>query len=136
VDRQGEEQRDELLGMSAEEMAKAWSAGVSPVDAAALKGPFGRWLHHAVTAGLAPGVAGWSDDDIAFHSAWGFDPASIGCPVAIWHGLDDQFVPCGHGRWFAEHVPGARAQLRDGDGHLRVMAEHIGEVHAWLAEYV
>ncbi len=135
-DRKGEGQRDEILAISAEELQAAWSEGVSEGDRAALQGDFGVWLHRVAQAGLAPGVAGWMDDDIAFHSPWGFDPAAIAVPVKVWHGLDDRFVPIGHGRWLADAVPGAQSELRDGDGHLRVMAERIGDVHAWLAAYL
>ena len=47
--------------------------------------------------------------------------------------LDDRFVPIQQGRWLAETIPGAEAEIRDGDGHLRVAATRIGDVHEWLA---
>ena len=65
----------------------------------------------------------------------GIDPATIAVPVKVWHGVDDRFVPAEHGRWLAEHVPGAEADIRDGDGHLRVAATCIGDVHAWLVRH-
>ena len=136
-ERQGDGQRDELLTMSAGELAAAWSASASAGDGAALRGEFGVWLHRAVQAGLAPGNDGWTDDDIAlFHSGWGFDPASISVPVKLWHGVDDRFVPVAQGRWLAESIPGAQAVLRDGDGHMSVAARRIGEVHEWLAQHI
>jgi pimeloyl-ACP methyl ester carboxylesterase len=54
----------------------------------------------------------------------------------VWHGLDDQFAPIEHGQWLAENIPGAQAELRDGDGHLRVAANRIDEVHEWLAQHL
>jgi pimeloyl-ACP methyl ester carboxylesterase len=136
-ERQGEQQRDELLAMSAGELAEQWSAGKSAADGAALDGEFGVWLHRAAQAAVASGVDGWLDDDIAlFHSPWGFDPASIAIPVKVWHGLEDHFVPFAHGRWLAQAIPGAQAELCDHDGHLTVVARRIGEVHEWLAPYV
>jgi pimeloyl-ACP methyl ester carboxylesterase len=135
-ERQGEQQREALLAMSAGELAEQWSAGKSAADGEVLHGEFGVWLHGAAQAALASSVGGWIDDDIAlFHSPWGFDPASISIPVKVWHGLDDHFVPTAHGRWLAEAIPGAHAELRDHDGHLRAVAR-IGEVHEWLAQYV
>jgi pimeloyl-ACP methyl ester carboxylesterase len=122
--------------LTADELGEQWSAGVSPVDRVALQGDFGVWLHRAVQTALAPGIDGWTADDVAFHSPWGFDPAAISVPVGVWHGLDDHFVPAGHGRWLADTIPGARAELRDGDGHLRVAAHRIGDVHEWLAQHV
>jgi pimeloyl-ACP methyl ester carboxylesterase len=136
-ERRGEQQRDELLAMSAGELAEHWSAGMSAADGAALHGEFGVWLHRAAHAALAAGVDGWTEDDIAlFHSSWGFDPASISIPVKVWHGLQDRLMPFANGRWLAETIPGAQAELRDDDGHLTVVAERIGEVHEWLAQYV
>jgi pimeloyl-ACP methyl ester carboxylesterase len=135
-ERHGEQQREELLAMSAGELVEQWSAGKSAADGAALNGELGVWLHRAAQAALASGVDGWIGDDIAlFHSPWGFDPASISIPVKVWHGLEDRFVPFAHGRWLAEVIPGAQAELRDHDGHFTVV-ERIGEVHEWLARYL
>jgi pimeloyl-ACP methyl ester carboxylesterase len=136
-ERRGAQQRDELLAMSAVELAEQWSSGQAAADGAILHGEFGVWLHRAIQAGLAPGIGGWTDDDIAlFHSPWRFDPGSISVPVKVWHGLEDHFVPVAQGRWLAETIPGAHSELRDDDGHLTVAAERIGEVHEWLAQYV
>jgi pimeloyl-ACP methyl ester carboxylesterase len=54
--------------------------------------------------------------------------------VLLMHGREDQFVPFGHGRWLAARVPGVDARLLDHDGHLTLLTNRIGEVHAWLAE--
>jgi pimeloyl-ACP methyl ester carboxylesterase len=136
-DRRGEQQRAELLAMSAGGLAEQWSAGKSAADGAVLHGEFGVWLHQAVQAAVASSMDGWTEDEIAlFHSPWGFDPASISIPVKVWHGLEDRFVPFAHGGWLAEAIPGAQAELRDRDGHFAVVAERIGEVHEWLARYV
>ncbi len=132
-ERRGRSDREELLGMNADDLAEAWSAGVAPGDSELLHTEFGVWLHRAVVAGLAPSADGWLDDEVAFNTGWGFDPAAIAIPVKVWHGLDDRFVPAAHGRWLAETIPGAEAEVRDGDGHLRVAATRMGEVHEWLA---
>ena len=134
---QGEQQREQLLAMSAGDLAEEWSADKAPVDGAVLQGEFGVWLHRAAQAAVASSVGGWLDDDVAWsHSPWGFDPASIAIPVKVWHGQEDRFVPFEHGRWLAEAIPGAEAELRDHDGHFTVVAQRIGEVHEWLAQYV
>ncbi len=127
--------REVLLGMSAADLAEAWSPGISAGDGELLGTPFGAWLHRAMRAGIEPSADGWIDDGIAFNIPWGIDPATIAVPVKVWHGVDDRFVPAGHGRWLAQHVPGAEVDIRDGDGHLGVAANRIGDVHAWLVRH-
>ena len=135
-ERKGDGQRDELLALSLDEFREQWSSGVSPADVAELQGDFGEWLHRSAQASLAPGVDGWRDDNVATQAPWGFDPESISAPVKVWHGLDDRFVPIGHGRWLASTIPGAEPELRDGDGHLVVAGRHIAEVHEWLVRHL
>jgi pimeloyl-ACP methyl ester carboxylesterase len=44
-------------------------------------------------------------------------------PVAIWQGAKDRMVPFSHGQWLAAHVPGARAHLDEGEGHISLAHE-------------
>jgi len=135
-ERKGESQRNELLALSVDGFREQWSAGVSPADAAEFQGDFGDWLYQSVQAALAPGAEGWTDDNIATESPWGFDPGAISVPVKVWHGLDDRFTPIDHGRWLVSTIPGAEAELRDGDGHLVVASRRIAEVHEWLVRHL
>ena len=84
---------------------------------------------------LDHGDAGTADD-LAFHSPWGFDPASITIPAKVWHSEDDTFVPFGHGRWLADAIPGAERAFGDTDGHLTIVGEHIAAVHEWLTGHI
>jgi len=59
------------------------------------------------------GVWGWVDDDLAFVSAWGFDPAMIAVPALVWYGTSDVVVPPRHGEWIANAVPGAVVRTND-----------------------
>ena len=126
--------RDEL-----EAMLVQWSAGMSGVTAGGVAGSLGdlvddvdrtaltgeladvmaRMLRRAVSSGHT----GWLDDDLAFVKPWGFDVAAISVPVAIWQGAKDRMVPFSHGEWLVAHIPGARAHLREGDGHISLARE-------------
>ena len=82
-------------------------------------------------SGMVGGVQvpeGWIDDDLAFIRDWGFDLGAIGVPVTVWQGDDDRMVPFAHGEWVAAHVPGARAELRRGEGHISLLVDRFGEI--------
>jgi pimeloyl-ACP methyl ester carboxylesterase len=101
---------------------------VSEPDRAALTGEYGDHLAASISHGLSAGTWGWFDDDVAFVADWGFELDEISRPVTIWQGREDRFVPFAHGEWLARHVPGARAELRKGDGHLSIVIGSYGEV--------
>jgi len=83
-------------------------------------------------AGLAHGVDGWVDDDIAFTLPWGFDVADIKVPVLLSYGRQDTLVPAAHGDWLAAHIPNAMARVKDDTGHLGD-DEDVERDMAWLA---
>jgi pimeloyl-ACP methyl ester carboxylesterase len=91
-----------------------------------------RNLAAHVLAGLAPGVDGWVDDDLAFVKPWGFDVTSCRVPVVLSYGRHDKLVPGAHGDWLAAHVPGAIAWVDDGTGHMGSDDDMERDL-AWLA---
>jgi pimeloyl-ACP methyl ester carboxylesterase len=129
-----EEEREQNLAATGEDLAGMLKTLLTPADAAVLTGEFAEYLAWTGREGLAPGAQGWWDDGEAFGRPWGFELSAIEIPVLLMHGRQDQFVPFGHGRWLAERIPGVEARLLDDDGHLTLLTERIGEVHAWLAE--
>jgi hypothetical protein len=56
--------------------------------------------------------------------------------VKVWHGRHDRFIPFQHGECLADHTPGAEAALSDTDGHLTLLLDRIGDVHAWLVNHL
>jgi pimeloyl-ACP methyl ester carboxylesterase len=131
-----EAEREENLAASGEDLAGLLKTLLTPVDAGALTGEFADYLAWTGREGLAPGAQGWWDDGEAFGHSWGFELSAIKVPVLLMHGRQDQFVPFGHGRWLAARIPGVDARLLDDDGHLTLLTERVGEVHAWLAERI
>jgi pimeloyl-ACP methyl ester carboxylesterase len=106
----------------------------SPADVAVLARPLGAFLQESFRVGIAGGVDGWVDDDLAFASPWGFDPGEIAVPVQVWQGRQDRMVPYSHGVWLARRLPRADVRLSPDDGHLTLPERRVGEVHAFLRE--
>jgi len=110
----------DLATITGPEVADGLGDLVSSADKAAATGEFADYLAASFRAAVRTGIAGWRDDDLAFASDWGFTmaEAGAGAPVAVWQGDQDMMVPRAHGRWLAAHIPGARAHLLPGEGHL------------------
>ncbi|WIX99237.1 alpha/beta hydrolase [Amycolatopsis mongoliensis] len=98
-------------------------------DFAALKGSW-SWLDDVVRPAL--GAAGLVDDDLAYVTPWGCDPAAVAAPTLLVHGADDRMIPATHSEWLASRVPGAELRLTPGDGHISVL-DHAADAFTWLA---
>ena len=118
----------ELASITGADVAAGLGDLASAADKAAVTGEFADYLAASFRAAVAGGIAGWRDDDLAFVTDWGFTmaDAGAGAPVAVWQGDQDMMVPWSHGQWLAAHIPGARAHLLPGEGHLTL-------VHAFSA---
>lgn len=106
------------------------------VDRDAILGATGAALGEDLAASFAEAlrvsVDGWLDDDLAFTTAWGFDLADLQVPAMVWQGDADLMVPASHGRWLADHVPGATTHLLPGEGHLSITLGHAEQMLAEL----
>ena len=129
-----QQHREAFKTLKPDELRAQWASLLSPADAAVATADFAAYLIESVNRALEPGVDGWVDDDLAFAKPWGFDVGAIRTPVLLWQGDLDLFVPPGHGRWLAEHIPGVEAHLSETDGHLTLIEHRVPEVHAWLLE--
>jgi pimeloyl-ACP methyl ester carboxylesterase len=117
-----------VSGLTGPDLAAALGGLASAADTAVLTGEFADDLALSLRAAVRDGPEGWRDDDLAFVRDWGFTMAAIQVPVAVWQGGQDRMVPVSHGAWLAEHVPGARAHLLPGDGHLTLITSRFGEI--------
>jgi pimeloyl-ACP methyl ester carboxylesterase len=133
--RQAEQDRPGRLEVTGEQLLEAWKTLLSDVDADVLRHDFADYVARCIRDGLAPGVDGWWDDGVAHMEPWGFDLGAIRVPVKVFHGRHDRFVPMQHGKWLAEHVPGAEAELSEADGHLTLLTSRVSEVHKWLLKH-
>ena len=118
-----------------EELAEAIASLLGPEDRAVLTGRFAEYMIECERHGMASGVDGWVDDDLAFAEPWGFDVSEIATPVLLLHGEDDRFVPVSHGHWLAERIPGVEARIDAADGHLTLLERRMREVNEWLLSH-
>jgi pimeloyl-ACP methyl ester carboxylesterase len=114
--------------VTADEVLEALGDLVSEPDKAVINGDVAEHMVKSLRASLSTGIWGWFDDDKAHSKPWGFDIDLIEVPVTIWQGGDDRMVPAAHGRWLAEHVPGAQPRLLEPEGHLSLNLGHYGDV--------
>jgi pimeloyl-ACP methyl ester carboxylesterase len=88
----------------------------------------------SITECVRTGVWGWADDDLAFTLPWGFDPATIQVPTAVWWGSKDVLVPPRHGEWIAATVPTAIPRIDTSGGHQVDPDTHIQTLYSWLID--
>jgi pimeloyl-ACP methyl ester carboxylesterase len=131
-----EKQRAEALAASPDTIVEQFKSELSPAEAAALSDELARYVALVLQDGLAPGIDGLWEDTLAFLSPWGFDLASISVPVLLLHGQHDRSVPITHGQWLSARIPGVETRFLDNDGHLTLLEDRMGEVHAWLADHI
>ena len=80
------------------------------------------------------GVWGWVDDDLAFTQPWGFDPATVSVPTAVWWGVADVLVPPQHGEWIARTVPYAVPRVQQEAGHQPDPERDVVLLNGWLLD--
>jgi pimeloyl-ACP methyl ester carboxylesterase len=123
----------ELRAATAEQIREVLSTLLPPVDRDVLTGERAAHAKANLDRAVAPGVAGWRDDDLAFTRPWGFELDELRVPTLLWQGVQDKMVPVAHGEWLAERLPGVEAHISEPDGHLSISVTRLGEIYDWLA---
>jgi pimeloyl-ACP methyl ester carboxylesterase len=124
--------RPEILSADPDAIVESMRSLLSAVDAGALSGETARDAAVSMETGLADGIDGWLDDDLAFVQDWGFGITQIQTPVLLMHGREDRFVPVAHGEWLAEAIPGVDARIYDDEGHISLRVNRLEELYDWL----
>ena len=112
--------REEFLTVTAEGVITSLATVLPEVDRAQLTDEYGDDMAASIRRAVQTGIDGWLDDDLAFAAPWGFELSEIRTPTYIWQGGADLMGPAAHGEWLARHVPGTRAHLESGEGHLSI----------------
>lgn len=142
VARQGREPLTEFCTTAAGQFLAAGPKGLaeglrphlSDVDARALNGEIAEFLYGLMATGLAAGVDGWVDDDLAFLAPWRFDLGAIRTPLLVCQGKHDLMVPPRHADWLAENIPGAELRILPDEGHITLAFLRVDLVHTWLSK--
>jgi pimeloyl-ACP methyl ester carboxylesterase len=124
----------EMFSAGPDGLRQAMLTVLSPLDQAAFTPDVGEWIYAVMAEGAAERIEGFRDDNLACVAPWGFDPADIGVPILLLHGVQDLMAPSSHGRWLAARIPGVEAEISDAEGHITLLTTRIPEVHEWLLE--
>ena len=120
---------EQFATANADNIVALFGGLLSDVDRAALVDETSREvLATSSRQAFATGTWGFYDDDRAFFSPWGFDPADIAVPVSVWYGDQDLMVPATHGDWLSARIAGVRVHHLSAEGHLSIVSNHLDEL--------
>lgn len=118
-----------LAEATGDNVVEVFGGLLSEPDKAALTDDGARNLFaDSLRQGFSNGYFGFYDDDRAMMGEWGFDPATIQIPVAVWYGNEDLMVPPKHGEWLVRTLPTATEHHYPSEGHLSIIANHFDEL--------
>jgi pimeloyl-ACP methyl ester carboxylesterase len=80
-----------------------------------------------VAEALRQGAEGWTDESLAMHHEWDFDPGRVNTSVVWWHGQGDLNAPFTAAERAVARIPGARLEVLSGEGHFATLA-HTEEI--------
>jgi pimeloyl-ACP methyl ester carboxylesterase len=89
-------------------------------------------LKLALESAFRQGVRGVKREWEAFLTPWSVNFGSLPAPVTLWHGLDDRLVPAAFSERLAGRIPGAKLELREGEGHYTLPLRRTGEILAGI----
>ena len=124
-----------FFGAGPEGLRQAMLTILSPLDQEAMTAEFLEWTFRVMSEGAAERIEGWRDDNLAELKPWGFELSDIRVPVLLLQGTEDLMVPPAHGRWLAERIPGVEAEISETEGHMTLLRDRVGDVHAWLLQH-
>ena len=94
-------------------------------DMDAMTPEFMRMLLESFREGLRASAKGPQSDARVYGEPWTFKLSDIRVPVSIWHGTHDAQVPVSIGRYYAAHIPNARATFPEGEGHVSIVTNYL-----------
>jgi pimeloyl-ACP methyl ester carboxylesterase len=86
-----------------------------------------RMSRENVTETLRQGADGWTDESLAMHRTWDFDPSAISTSVTWWHGDDDKNAPLSAARRVVAMLRKVDLRTWHNEGHF-VSLTHDKEI--------
>jgi pimeloyl-ACP methyl ester carboxylesterase len=108
--------RERLLG--AEGMAGVLSDAPASDRALMADPAWQRIERESLAETLKQGAEGWTDESMAMHHKWDFDPAEVKTSVTWWHGDDDKNAPITAARRVVAQLPRVDLRIWHEEGHF------------------
>jgi pimeloyl-ACP methyl ester carboxylesterase len=77
-----------------------------------------RMSRENVAETLRQGAEGWTDESLAMHAHWDFDPRDVQTSVTWWHGDDDMNAPLSAARRVVAALPRVDLRVWHHEGHF------------------
>ena len=90
-----------------------------------------RMSRENIAETLRQGAEGWTDESLAMHREWDFDPGDVKSSVTWWHGDDDMNAPLSAARRIVARLPGVDLRVWHDEGHFASLI-HDREIVAEL----
>ena len=99
-----------------------------PSDRALMSDPaWQRMSRENIAETLRQGAEGWTDESLAMHGEWDFDPSEVQTPVTWWHGDDDKNAPLSAARRVVAKLRKVDLRTWHNEGHF-VSLTHDKEI--------
>ena len=97
-------------------------------DRAIMQDPAWQRISRANSAeALRQGAEGWTDESMALHRPWDFDPAQIRSTVTWWHGDNDMNAPLSAAKRAAARLQSVDLRVWHNEGHFASLT-HEAEI--------
>ena len=90
-----------------------------------------RMSRENIAETLRQAAEGWTDESLAMHREWDFDPGDVKSSVTWWHGDDDMNAPLSAARRVVARLPGVDLRVWHDEGHFASLI-HDREIVAEL----
>jgi len=110
------EVRARLLG---DEGMQGVLSDAPPTDRAIMSDPaWQRMSRENLAETLRQGAEGWTDESLAMHGSWDFDPADVKTSVTWWHGDDDKNAPLSAAQRVIAQLGKVDLRIWSNEGHF------------------